>query len=433
MAAINSTASLVGFFKEVYANEVKDLTAPILKVSNRIKFTEATMVGSKYHMPAIVSAEHGVTYSQANASAPVSLLNPVAGVLQDAQVEGAQIFGRSQVDYESIFRAAQAGPKAFGNATKHVVKRLATNVAKRLELSMLHGQRGIADIASKSGSSTTRTYTITDDSWGAGIWAGSVNATLDCWKADYTVVSGSQGKLNGNAPLVVTSVDINNKTVTVSGNATDLTAIDSEIASPSGGGTNAHLFWESASPTTEMAGLDKILRNTGTLFNINAATYETWAGNIYSTSTGTLSMGKLLEAMAAPVAFGAEGDYLAVVSPKAFEVLNTDLAALRMLDSTYAKKGENGFGSLKYYFQNGTLEIVAHPLQKDGLVHVFNPDEAKRIGATDITFISRRGSEEALILELANSAGAEMRCYCNQALFIEAPRRTTLLAGVTYA
>lgn len=427
MAAINSTQSLVGFFKEVYAQEVKDLTAPILKVANRVKFSEATMVGNKYHQPVQVAMEHGVTYAAANANAPVTLLSPVAGVLQDAQVEGAQIFGRSQVDYESIYRAAQAGPKAFGNATKHVVKRLATSVAKRLELSMLHGQRGIADISSKTGSSTTRTYTITDEAWSAGIWAGSVNATLDCWKADYSA------KINTNAALVVTSVDINNKTVSVSGNATDLTNIDSEIASPTGGGTTAKLFWESSGPSTEMAGLDKILRNTGTLFNISAATYETWAGNIYSTSTGTLSMGKLLEAMASPVAFGAEGDYLAVVSPKAFEVLNTDLAALRMLDSSYGKKGENGFGSIKYYYQNGSLEILAHPLQKDGLAHVFNPDEAKRIGATDLTFISRRGSEEALILELANSAGAEMRCYANQALFIEAPRRTTLLAGITYA
>jgi hypothetical protein len=144
-------------------------------------------------------------------------------------------------------------------------------------------------------------------------------------------------------------------------------------------------------------------------------------------------MGKLLEALATPVAFGAEGDYLAVVSPKAFEVLNTDLAALRMLDSSYGKKGQNGFGSITYYFQNGTLEIMAHPLQKDGLCHVFNPSEAKRIGATDLTFITRRGSEDALILELAGSSGAEMRCYVNQALFIEAPRRTSVLAGITYA
>ncbi len=422
MATVNTTSTMAGFFKEVYAQEVIDLTAPILKVSNRIKFTEATMVGSKYHQPVDVALEHGCTAAAANSGA-VSLLDPVASVLQDCQVEGAQIFGRAQVDYEAIFRATQAGKAAFGSATKHVVKRLATSVAKRLEISMLHGQRGIGAVTATSGSSTTRTYTVSDETWSAGIWAGSVNATLDFWNAALS------SKLNTNAKVIVTSVNINNKTVSVSGNSTDLSAIDSEISSNG----SANIFWETFSPTTEMAGLDKILRNTGTLFNINAATYEVWSGNLYSASTGTISMGKLLEALATPVAFGAEGDYLAVVSPKAFEVLNTDLAALRMLDASYGKKGQNGFGSITYYFQNGTLEIMAHPLQKDGLCHVFNPSEAKRIGATDLTFITRRGSEDALILELSGSAGAEMRCYVNQALFIEAPRRTSVLAGITYA
>lgn len=422
MATVNTTSAMMGFFKEVYAQQVIDLTAPILKVTNKIPFTEATMVGNKYHQPVDVALEHGVTAAAANSGA-VSLLSPVASVLQDAQVEGAQIFGRAQVDYEAIFRATQAGKQAFGNATKHVVKRLATSVAKRLEISMLHGQRGIGAVTATSGSAGSRTYTVSDESWSAGIWAGSVNATLDFWNA----ALGS--KLNTLAAVVVASVNINNKTISVTGNATDLSAIDSEIS----GNGSANVFWESFSPTTEMAGLDKILRNTGTLFNINAATYEVWSGNLYSSSTGTISMGKLLEALATPVAFGAEGDYVAVVSPKAFEVLNTDLAALRMLDSSYGKKGQNGFGSITYYFQNGTLEILSHPLQKDGLCHIFNPSEAKRIGATDLTFITRRGSEDALILELSGSAGAEMRCYVNQALFIEAPRRTSVLAGITYA
>jgi len=417
MATVNTTTTMAGFFKEVYAQRVVDLTKPILKIASKIPFTEATMVGSKYHQPVDVQLEGGVTYSASNAGA-VSLLDPVASVIQDAQIEGAQIFGRAQVDYEAIYRATQAGPKAFGNATKHVVKRLATSVAKRLEISMLHGQRGIGSVSSATASGSgpyTASIVITDESWAAGIWAGAVNATLDVWNSTYAAKQNS-------SKLTITSIDVNNKTINVS-SAWNLGGI-------SGG---MHLFWETASPTSEMAGLDKILRNTETLFNINAATYEVWSGNLYSPSTGTISMGKLLEALATPVAFGAEGDYVAVVSPKAFEVLNSDLAALRMLDSSYGKKGQNGFGSIMYYFQTGTLEILSHPLQKDGLVHVFNPSEAKRIGATDLTFVTRRGSEDALILELSGSAGAEMRCYANQALFIEAPRRTTVLAGVTYA
>lgn len=432
MAATNSTSTLVGTFKEVYAQEIIDLSAPILKVTNKIKFGEATMVGNKYHQPVDLVMEHGVTYAAANASGPVSLLNPVAGQMQDAQVEGAQIFARSQVDYETIFRAAQQGPKAFANATKHIVKRLTKSASKRLELSIMHGRRGVGDISSKTGSSTSRVFTLTSESSSAGIWAGMKNATLDIWKADYSA------KINTNAAVVVSSVALNSSnvvTLSVTGNATDLTAVDTEIGLPTGGSGNAHIFFETASPTNEMAGLDYIIRNTSTtLFNIDPSAYELWSGNVYSSATGTIQMGKLLEALALPVSYGAEGEYVAVVAPRAFEVLNSDLAALRMLDKSYdGGRGENGFGSLKYRFQNGSLEIMAHPLQKDGLVHVFNPSECKRIGATDLTFITRKGTEEVLVLELANSAGSEMRCYANQALFIEAPRRTTVLGGVTYS
>lgn len=425
MAATNtanqSTGSLVGMFKEVYAKEIKDLTEPVLKITNAIEFTEATMVGNKYHQPVDLQMEHGVTYAAAQAAGPVTLLDPVAGQMQDAQVEGAQIFARAQVDYETIFKASGAGPKAFANATKHIVKRLSKSAAKRLELSVLHGRRGIGAISSVSGASTTRAWVITDETWSAGIWAGMKAATLDVFAANLT---GS--KVNSNAKVIITSIDVANKTINVSGNATDLTAITAGM----------NIFFETASPTNEMAGLDSIVRNSGTLFNIDGSStgYELWAGNTYSTATGAIQMGKLLEALATPVSFGAEGDYMAVLAPRAFEVLNSDLSALRSLDKTYdGGRGENGFGTLKYHYQNGSIEIVAHPLQKDGLCHVFNPKECKRIGATDLTFITRKGDSEVLVLELANSAGSEMRCYTNQALFVEAPRRSTVLAGITYS
>ncbi len=423
MAAANTMSTLPGMFKEVYATEIKDLTESIAKIAKRIPFTEAQQVGNKYHQPVDVAMEHGVTYAAANASGPVTLLSPVAGQMQDAQVEGAQIFARSQVDYETIFRATQAGPKAFASATKHIVKRLTKAAAKRLEISLLHGQRGIGTVgAIVTGTATTCGMTISDETWSAGIWAGAKNATLDIFVAAY---SGS--KLNTTSALTVTSVDPQNKTVYISGAAADITATV----------VGVQVFFETASPTNEMAGLDKILRNTGTLFGVDGSStgYELWGSNVYSTSTAAISMGKLLESLATPVSYGAEGEYLAVVAPRAFEVLNTDLAALRMFDSSYSKggnEGQSGFGSIKYFYQNGSLEIMAHPLQKDGLCHVFNPTEAKRIGATDLTFITRKGQEEVLVLELANTAGSEMRCYANQALFIEAPKRTTVLAGITY-
>lgn len=416
MGTINTTSTLTGLFKESYGDSVIGLVPTEAPLCSMVGMEVKSLLGNKYHQPVDVTLEQGFTCAAANAGA-VTLLNPSNGVMQDAQIEGAQLIGRAQVDYESIARSASGGSRAFLAATKQVVKRLAKSGAKRLETQFLHGRRGLGIISVVSGSSTTRTWTISDESWSAGIWAGSVGATLDvCEPSDYST------KINTNAAVTVTSISVANKQVLVSGNATDLTAIEALDI----------IFYETASATTEMAGLDHWTRNTGTLFNVAGATYELWQGNIYSTSTGVISMGKILEAVGATASYGGNKPVVAVVAPRAFEVLNSDQAALRQYDVSFEKTGKNGFRALKYAGQTGDITILPHYLQKDGLCHIFCPEEALRIGAQDLSFIKRHGSEEALILENSTTSGAEMRVYSNQALLVEAPRHTVVMAGITY-
>jgi len=414
MATINSTSTLTGLFKEVYGNSVKDLASFKPKILNKIGFSEVDAIGNLYHQPVDVQLEHSFT-AAATGSAP-TLLAVNTGQMQDAQVQGSQLIGRSQVDYESIAKSMNGDKAAFISATKHVVRRLSNSITKRLEIMCLHGRNGVGTISSVSGSSTTRAWVVTDNSWSAGIWAGMVGASLDVYTSGGT-------KRNTNAQVLITSVVPSTKTINVSGNSTDLTAI---VATD-------NLFFETQSPTTEFAGLDVISRNTGTLFNINSATYELWGGNVYSTSTGVLSMSKLLDAVSLAVSYGLAGDVCAVMAPKAFEVLNADLAALRAYDSSYRSAGAtNGYESLEFHAQTGKIEILSSPFQKDGMCHIFVPEETKRIGATDATFVKRHGTSEALILESATTSGAEMRVYSHQALFVEAPRHTVVLDGITY-
>ena len=59
-------------------------------------------------------------------------------------------------------------------------------------------------------------------------------------------------------------------------------------------------FRETHGPTTEFAGLDvwtSLNAATGNFLNINATTYDLWRSNQYSSSVGTLSFPKLLEAV----------------------------------------------------------------------------------------------------------------------------------------
>lgn len=131
--------------------------------------------------------------------------------------------------------------------------------------------------------------------------------------------------------------------------------------------------------------------------------------------------------------FGNSKDVIAVVSPKVFEILNSDQAAQRLYDSSYdPSQAQNGMKGIKFYGQTGVIEIVPDLFQKDGLIHIFPPEEAHRPGATDCTFLKRFGdASESLILENADSPSSEMRAQSNQALLLEAPRHAVVMAGVT--
>lgn len=412
--AINSASTLTGLFKETYGSSVIDLAGGIAKLTREIRFEEREAIGNKYHQPVRVKHEHTFTYAAAGSTATWTAGSYTEGALADAQIEGAQIIGRSAVNYDAIARSMNGDKSAFISATKEVVRALSTSATKRVEVGLLHGRRGIATITASSVSGNA-TLTISDESWSAGLWSGMEGCELDAYQSDLTT------QVNTNAALVVVSVNTSNKQVVVSGNATDL----GNLAN-----TNV-LFFRTASTSTEAPGLDAIARNTGTLYNISASTYSLWGGNVYSTATGPLSLSKLLDAAGIAASYEASGRMLAVVAPRAFEVLNSDESALRRYQ-VERRQAQNGFQYLSFYSQNGSLEIMPHPYQKDGLAHLFMPDEALRVGATDLTFIRRHGDQEALILEISNSSAAEMRCYSHQALFIEQPRHTVVLAGITY-
>ena len=143
MAAVNDQTQLTGLFKQVYSKSVIDahsFQAPL--ASKFIKFDAQDATGDYFNMPVDLVLEHSITAAATNTTPTYLAIN--AGMMQNAQMRGAQLFGRSAVTYEAISRAAAAGPKAFESATKRVVKRLGQSHLKRLEMQLLCGQTGIA-------------------------------------------------------------------------------------------------------------------------------------------------------------------------------------------------------------------------------------------------------------------------------------------------
>jgi hypothetical protein len=340
--------------------------------------------------------------------------------MKEAQVYGTQMVLRSQVSYMALSRASKSGAKAFKRASAQLVEGMNNSIRKRLEIGLLYGQDSLGTVSSYSDNAGTVTITLTDATWSAGLWSGMEGARVDFFTT--TTLDSS----NNATGCPVTSVIPENKQIvcTIGGTVASEIA-NGDLITFNGARANGGAY-------SEMAGLKKILTNTGTLFNISASNYNLWAGNTKS-STGQFSHSKLQDGIALAVNKGLMGNAMVICSPKAWAVLNSDLAALRMFDGSYgSKKGDNGFEALTFHSSNGSVEVISHPFCKDGDAFLVPADECLRVGSTDLSF-GVPGMDEQFFTLVAGVAAVELQCMTDQALFIEKPGHCVYFSGLTYA
>lgn len=423
---MNIMSTLNGLFKEQYADKLMTLVPDGVKLLKMIKFIESSKeLGRFYHQPVLLAQEHGVTYAAANGDA-FTLNAAIAARLQDAQVEGSQMLLRSAISYEAAVRASN-DKKAFVKSTSLLVENMLNSISKRLEVSLLYGQTSLASsVVSVNQSATTSQLQIPAASWAPGIWSGSENAVL--------VAYNGTSRLNASdtAGYTVSSVDLVNRYVNVSASSADITAIDAATGSidlhflsavqGTGGGKTFH----------EFAGMDKIISNSGSLFNINASTYALWKGNSYSAGGASLSLTKILNAVAFAVERGLDEDVICLLSAKTWANIASDQAALRIYDQSYKpSKLENGSSEFVFNGQNGRIEIHTSIYVKEGEAFIFPLKRFKRIGAIEVTFkMPGRSQQEDFFAELQNQAGYELRCYTDQALFCDSPAKCVKISSI---
>lgn len=412
-----SGSTLPGLFKQVYANEVKDAIPAFSIVQARVPFSKAQLLGDKYHLPVVLSDEHGFTYG-GNTAANYTLNAGIAMQLQDAQIASSELTLQSGISYGAVSRAQNRGEQAVESAVRLLIERMKASASKRVEIELLYGASisGLGVISATSGSSTTRVYTIAGPTWASGIWAGMENAQLDVYRA--TGTTGVQ--LNTNAAVVITAVSVANKTISVSGNATDLTAIDAQVGTTVG--TNATFYFYGAYGN-EMSGLDVILTNTGSLFNINATTYNLWQANIYDCLSAQLTMGKVLSGLSLATGRGLMDPVALFLGTDSFSNLVADLAAQRRFDGSYkSKKAMNGVETIEFYGQNGLIELIPHGMIKSGDAMAIPLDMVQRVGSTDVSFRGEMvGGEMEYLFQNTSTNGWTCRAYTDQAVFIETP------------
>lgn len=416
--APNTTTTLTGLFKEVIGEGPIKLLPKANWIQRNVDFSEKEMVGGKFRQNVVLSHEHGVTYSKANNGA-FSLEEAVAADLGDVQVEPSQLVMKSVIDYESAFRSAKGGKRAFADGVGLVVENMTASLAKRAEIDFLYGRTGIGLV--NAATSATTSVVISEASFSPGIYAGIKKAKVHIINAAFAADEDTSEIVASFTPSTRTLVLTNAQTL----DAGDYIFFKGQIES---GGTPVY---------HSMVGLDSMCTTTtGSLFNISVTDYaDSWQAAPERSSTGQISMAKVMAGVSSLVDRGCMTDLVCLMSPRAYEVLNTDMAALRRLDSSYRySKAESGSESLCFYGQNGKLEIVPHLYVKWGDAFILPPKELKRIGSTEITF-KRPGAsgDQEIFRESTDTAGFELRAYTAQALLPNRLNWLVKLSGITYA
>jgi hypothetical protein len=345
----------------------------------------------------------------------------------DAQIQGSAITHRDLLAYDAAAKAAKGGKQSFAEATSLIVKNLVKATSKFLELDLLYGGGGLVQTSTIAATSaTTSTVTITYNTWAPAIFSGMENAQVQFYNAGALVSSGADSVFTITSMNIVPASSTVGGTLLVTGTPTGTTTLQALS------GTTLDVFWNTAFGN-QMTGLKTILTTTsGNLFNVNMSNFALWQSNIFDVASTQLTFGKLQAAIALGVNRGLETDSITLISPNTFANLVDEQAGARLYDSSYSgAKGENGFRKLEFFGPNGVNTIQPHIFMHQGEAMILPEDEVTRMGPVESVTNTLPGMPGDFFVQSQTYAAYELRCYANQAIFIEAPAHAVFLKNIT--
>ena len=436
MAAIETVASsLNGNFKQVYGDKIKDLVpeSDILYRNDRIKFvSKKGREGVQFNQPVLLSLPSSATWGLGGPT----LNTPIAMQMGNATVAGSAITMRDVLSYDAAARAASS-EAAFEGTVGLVLRTLFKAHGKFAEMDLLYGNGAIVSAGTAAtpcmfqsalstqagGGGTAVTATVTYGSWAPAMLSGFQNAGIDCYNAG--------GKVNSNASLYITSIGPTpasasvGGTIVMTGNASDLNAVYALS------GTTLDYYWHGAY-AQNMVGIKGILANTGSLFGIDAGTYDLWLSNTFDCASTQLTFSKLQQAVALATSRGLDESVLTLVNPVTFADLVNEQAGARRYDSSYsAKKNENGSEALTYWGPSGKIEVVPHMFVHQGEAFILPPAEAVKVGPLDHISPTLPGIDGDIFFQSPTAASYEVRLFSDFGLLINTPAKCTIVKSIT--
>jgi hypothetical protein len=404
MAAITSS-ELDGFFKEQYVGESIDATPDWALLGDIIGFDREHSPGGDYVRNIIFRRPHGITFGAAATAYTLNDALPIE--TEDIRLNSKEFVLRTAVAIGLLSRAKD-NKQAFSKIMDPVVKTMNDSSYFYREMCLLYGGRHIGATDSTSsdpGAGTTMNIVITAATFAAGLWAQMEGAKLDAY--DDPADGGT--KRNTGGPITVTSVDIPNRTVAVSGDNTSLTAIYSNRTDTFLKPLGADGVW--------MKGLSSIVGHTsGTLFGVNASNRTLWRGNSFDNGGVPVGFSTFEKAASKTLPRGGLGKRVVLLGHQSWADMNIDSLAYRYETNKKGGTLDLGVKNYTHTWVGGEITFVLHPMVWPSEAYMFDPDVFTRIGSTDHTWSLPNMPERFFVLA-ENQNAFQIRCMWDQALF----------------
>lgn len=403
--------------------EVKDFIPECAKLTKMVP--SLTPDGRELNIPVQLKAEAGVTFGDDTAYA---YNDPVIGDWQEIKVNSLPFTLQSRITKTAFNQLTsekaiktQMGPKMLG------IKKAAS---KYLEISALYGRdaKATSKTGATTGTASSGSIVIKFDNraFSTGMLAALVGNKINFFKV--------ADDLQTQGDFILVDVDGEAFTATFQ----EVTGGDAAALATYVNGTGAVELYIKGSKAKEMIGLvSQITASTGEMFGINKSE-PLWRGNSHDLG-GEITMAKILKGVAKAVERGFDGDAVVMVSPKAWEKLNSDEASLRVYDSSYKpEKAERGSEGICFHGQAGKLRIISHLFLKDGDA-IMVPERRclKRVGPKELSFTSDSSqdgkSDGSVLRQLEGNAGYQILCEAQWVLLVSQPQHCVYFTNAVAA
>lgn len=428
-----SNSTVVDIFKECYG-DVTNLLPEDFPLAKAIPFSEKQKVGEKYVEGVVLTNETGITFC--GSAADVVEINPaIAGVVKQIEVSAYGVVLPSVLPWAMVSRSVGAGPKAFFDASKFIVKNNLRSHARFAEIVRFYGQASAllgyvsyATATYRNASLTTGTGTVNGISFTNGVNTSSKYILLAPGNFAAGIWVGMEGvkvnQVNSSGTIVASG-----KLVAVNAKYGYLTVDFTPVAASS---TTSHrLCFDGMEGANEMVGANKIMSTTaGSLFGINNTNYSLFQPNYVTMSpSGKLTLGKFQEYVGDAVNKGGlEGDLDVFVNPRTWATMATSEAGL-VVHNKAGGEAQNGFESVTYWTQAGKATFRPHRIVKEGEAYAMYLPSWSRSGSAEASF-SVPGMPGELIFPLEGQTGWGMRSFSDTYLFCHQPSWNLLIDGI---